>query len=238
MIKIKERVKYFVKIHKELHGNKYDWIDIHKDIISKYPDYDSYEIMDEIGKQWEIIKNENKKYGLFIGRCMPFTNAHSAIIQEIIRDGRIPIIILGGKGKTDERHPLSYEDRVKLIKKVYPFGCKFIGIEDKDDWTEWYNSVHNEIDKLNILSKQIVLYAHEKEMDKVSFEYRGKEYKNASYVDMFRENGIKIKEIEAITCTYGDIIHATDVRKDEDIAKRNLDARIYRTLKDKYGWWK
>ena len=36
----------------------------------------------------------------------------------------------------------------------------------------------------------------------------------------------------------GNVIHASDIRKSENTAKNNLDARIYRVLKDDYGWWK
>ena len=55
---------------------------------------------------------------------------------------------------------------------------------------------------------------------------------------MFEENGVKIKVMEEVVCSLGETIHASDVRKNESVAIRNLDARIYKELKDVYGWWK
>ena len=73
--------------------------------------------------------------------------------------------------------------------------------------------------------------------DNKDFEYRGVTYQNESYTKMFEENGVQIKVINEVTCKLGHTIHASDVRDSEEIAKRNLDARIFRTLKDKFGWW-
>ena len=193
-------------------------------------------------QEFENIQGEEtveSSFGLFVGRCMPFTNAHNSIIQDIIRDDRIPIMVLGGKGKVDERHPLSFEDRVKVIKKVYPVSMiKFIGIEDQTNWTTWYDSVKDELINLDIKKEQITLYAHNKPEDNMDFEYRGKQYREESYTVMFTENGVGLKNIDTVTCENGNVIHATDVRNDEEIAKRNLDARVYRMLKDKFQWWK
>jgi len=182
------------------------------------------------------IKPEDK-VGLIIGRFAPFHIGHNAIIQDIIRDGRIPLIILGGMGKEDERHPLSYDDRVKLIKKVYPIGCKFIGLEDKDNWTEWYNSVKENITKMDIKKEQIILYSHNKDIDRLDFEYEGKQYQNEFYSKMFEENGVKIKKLDEFVDNKGKVVHATKVRNSREYAIRNLDARVFRMLEDTYKWW-
>jgi len=234
----KEKVKYYINIHRELHGSTFKWEDVVSDFVREFPDVESMKVLYEIEKQEEDYRNNFKRYGIFLGRFMPFTDAHSAIVQEILRDGKIPIIILGGTNKVDDRHPLSYDDRVKLIKKVYPFDCKYIGLEDKNNWTEWYISLIDSITDLNIKLDQITLYYHDKAEDKSDFECLGKYYANENYTTIFRDNNINMKNVDSIKCNLGNVIHATDVRKDENIAKRNLDARIYRALKDKFNWWK
>ena len=240
-----QEMEYFVKVHCELHGRncKTKYASIHADFKNNrkldYTQEQEYSSMDYIDYFFNKYFSDRIEYGVFVGRCMPFHNGHNAIIQKIIRDGKKPIIILGGKGKKDERHPLSFEDRVKLIKKVYPMdGIIFIGLEDQNDWTSWYNSVKQGLIDNDITKEQITLYAHNKPEDNKDFEYRGKWYTNASYTEMFKDNGVKIQEIESITCELGNIIHGTDIRNTEIDAKRNLDARIYRTLKEKYDWWK
>jgi len=240
-----QEIAYFVNIHCELHGRNdtrnYESInsDFKKNRKLEYTQEQNYSAMDYIDYYFRKYFEDKKEYGVFVGRCMPFTNGHNAIIQNIIRDGKIPIMILGGKGKSDERHPLSFEDRVRIIKKVYTMdGIVFIGLEDKDNWTAWYDSVKQAFIDKGINKEQITLYAHNKEIDRKDFEYEGKHYKNEFYTKMFEENGVKIKVMEEVTCKLGHTIHASDVRKDEEVAKRNLDARVYRMLKYKYNWWK
>lgn len=230
-------VKHYIKTHRSLHGIfGFRRESVARDLVASFG-YDAYECLLEVERQEENKVLSDKRYGLFIGRAMPFTNGHDAIIQDILLDGRTPIFILGGKNKKDERHPLTFEERVKLIKRKYPFGCKFIGLEDKDNWDEWYDSVEEELNKITPNMNQFVLYAHNKEMDKKDFFYKGKQYMNESYTKMFEENGIHIKTMDEVTCKLGHTIHATDVRKSEVVARRNLDARIYRSLKDKHNWW-
>ena len=183
------------------------------------------------------IKPEDK-VGIAVGRFMPFHIGHNAIIQDIIRDGRIPVIILGGMDKEDERHPLTYDDRVKLIRKVYPMGCKFIGIRDQDNWTEWYNSVKQAMIDLDIKKEQAVLYTHNKEIDRKDFEYNGKIYQNEFYTKMFEENSIEIKPLKEFVDRKGKVVHASNIRKSEKDGIRNLDARVYMMLKEKFSWWK
>ena len=236
MENFKENIKRYIRTHKELHGKSWRWEDVAKDAASSF-DYDVFECLNEVERQEIQEVKDSKKYGIFIGRAQPFHIGHNAIIQDIIRDGRIPIIILGGMGKEDERHPLSYDDRVKLIRKVYPIGCKFIGLEDKDNWTEWYNSVKENITKMDIKKEQIILYSHNKDIDRLDFEYEGKQYQNEFYSKMFEENGVKIKKLDEFVDNKGKVVHATKVRNSREYAIRNLDARVFRMLEDTYKWW-
>lgn len=235
---IKKNILHYIKVHRELHGICFSYDDTTKDICTSFPEYDKFfvwEIFPELVREFE---NSEKQYGIVVGRFQPFTIGHNAIVQDIIRDGKIPIIMIGGINKKDDRHPLSYDERVKLIKKVYPFGCKFIGLEDKDDWNHWFKQIKEKLFELKADNKQFTLYSHNKDIDRQDFEYNGKHYQNEFYTEIFKENGFKIKNLEEFVDKKGKVVHASDIRKNEQNAIKNLDARIYVTLKNKFGWWK
>ncbi len=232
MINFEKTVKRFVKMHKELHGEiGYDKVAVCKDLLKEF----GYPISDSNA---EIIRQENRQFGLFLGRCQPYTKGHDEIVQDIIRDGKTPIIILGSINKQDEKNPLSFEERKSLIEMIYPKGVMIVGLEDQSDWTTWYESVKAKLVEIYVKKENLTLYSHCKAIDNKDFEYKGKHYKNESYTKMFEENGVKIKNVEEVVCSLGETIHASDVRNNESVAIRNLDARIYRKLKNKFGWWK
>jgi len=239
-----ENVKYFCRMHIDLHGKNqkrsYENIlaDIRKNSEIQYTNDDICFIMDYIDFYYREYLREKKSFGVFLGRCQPFSNAHNETIQEMIRDNVTPVIILGSINKNDDRNPLTFEERKKLIKMIYPRGVIILGLEDKSNWEEWMDSVIELFDNNKMNKKNITLYSHVKDVDKTDFDYKGVEYKSESYTKMFELNDIKIKNIDEKTCFLGNVIHASDIRKDEETAKRNLDARIYRELKDKYKWWK
>ena len=237
MENFQNNVKRYIKTHKDLHGIAWRYEDVARDLATSF-EYDVFECLNEVERQEKQEVKDSKRYGIVVGRFMPFHIGHNAIIQDIIRDGRIPVIILGGMGKEDERHPLSYDDRVKLIKKVYPMGCKFIGIRDQDNWTEWYNSVKQAMIDLSINKEQALLYSHNKEVDRTDFKYNGKIYQNEFYTKMFEENGIEIKLLKEFVDKKGKVVHASNIRNSEKEGIRNLDARVYMMLKEKYNWWK
>ena len=233
----KSKIKHYVKLHRELHGKCAKWEDIRDDFLTSFPEESSGKVIQEIEIQSKKVEKEEKRYGIFIGRVQPFTKGHNEIIQEIIRDGKIPIIIIGSTNKNDEKNPLSYEERVKLIRKVYPFGCKFIELPDKDNWTYWYETVKTNLENIAPI-EQMTIYSHTKEVDKLNFEFKNNLYKQENYIKIFEVEGYNIKYLDEVTCSLGKTIHASDVRKSEGIAMRNLDARIYRELKEKHNWWK
>jgi len=212
-----DNLKYYKRVHKELHGSSFNMQDV---------------INDMLGNK---TKPKSRNIGIFLGRFQPFHNGHNEIIQEIIKDKRIPVILIGGVNKKDDRHPLSFKDRKKLIKLIYP-DIEIISLNDNENWTIWFKNVLKILEKYK--NDDIVIYVHKKDIDKCDFECFGKKYKNAHYSDIFKDNGFKIKNIQEQKCSItGNIIHATDIRNNENIAKNNLDARIYRMLKDNYKWW-
>jgi len=228
-------IGYYIRVHYELHGRKFKWEDCIEDIKNRIKvDYEmNLYIQEEIQK---YLKSKIS-YGVFLGRCQPFTNGHNETIQEMIRDGVTPVIILGSINKTDDKNPLSFDERKKLIKKVYPVGVKILGLEDKTSWEDWMDSALELFRKNEMNPVNMTLYSHVKDVDRTNFEYKGVQYSSESYTKMFELNNINIKNIDEKTCFLGNVIHASDVRKDESIAKRNLDARVFVELK-KMNWWK
>ena len=229
-------VEHYIRIHRELHGKNFRWEDVAKDYIVSFPEEDIYTVYDEIERQEKQKIKNDKSYGLFIGRCQPFTNGHNAIIQKIIRNGKIPIMILGSSNQKNDKNPLSFSDRVTVIRKIYPFGVQFIKMDDYSNWDEWYSKVTESLYTRGITKEQVTLYAHNKEVDNKNFKHNGKQYREASYTEIFKDDGFEIKAIDEVL-DGKEVIHASDIRKDERIAKRNLDARVYRFLKDKMRWW-
>jgi hypothetical protein len=230
MVDFKRNVEHYIRVHKNLHGNSYSELAVAEDLFNSFK-YNRNRSLEEIKNQTNI------EYGLFLGRCQPFTNGHNETIQDIIRDGKIPIIILGSINKLDEKNPLSFEVRKHLIRLIYGNSVIIVGAEDKPDWTEWYQGIKDIIVGLGITKAQITLYSHSKPEDKLDFEYNGKKYENEWYTQIFRDNGVAVKNLDEVVCSLGETIHASDVRRCENIAIRNLDARIYIELKNVHKWW-
>jgi len=219
-------------------GKNLKWLDCYISIETAMKrdnfKFDKYEAYLTFERELQKYLDSKIEYGLFIGRCMPFHKGHNSILQEIIRSGKKPVVLLGGTDKSDERHPLSFEERKRIIKFLYPT-VKVLGIEDKDDWTEWYRNL---IDVVNIPKEQITLFEHTKEQDKRDFVFNGQQYTNESYTKIFKDEGFRIQEVQEVQCSKGEVIHASDIRNNEETAKRNLDARVYIHLKNLKGWWK
>jgi cytidyltransferase-like protein len=178
-----------------------------------------------------------KQYGLFIGRFQPFHLGHQAIINEIILDGKIPIIVIGDDNEADlKRNPLSYEQRKELIQLVYPSECLFVQSFDATDWTDWFTWTISKVAFLTPL-ETVTLYYHNKESDRYKFfEYGGKEYHNEFYTKIFEDYGIKMKSIEFVVRTDIHIkADATNLRESFEDFKHLLDGRVYQALKT-LGW--
>lgn len=172
-----------------------------------------------------------KKYGLVVGRFQPFHYGHQHIINEVLLDGRIPIVCIGDDlGKDVIRNPLTFEQRIELIKRIYPnTEIIFKRIIDDVDWTKWFNQFLFICD-----DKDVALYYNNKEQDRYkNFTVHGKEYHNEFYTKIFEDAGIKLKQVEFVTMqdlkVYAD---ATNIRANLEAFKHLLDARVYWKLKE------
>ena len=181
-----------------------------------------------------------KKYGFVIGRCQPFHYGHQHIINEILLDNLIPIILLGDDNGLDKvRNPLSYEQRVELIKSVYPnTQIIFYKLEDKNNWNKWFDDIGHKVsgESERDVSEATFYYNHKPEDKYDFFECYGNEYINEYYTQIFIDHEVDVKQVSF--ASKDDIkIHATatNIRNDIDNLKHLLDARVYWKLKE-WGW--
>lgn len=184
------------------------------------------------------MTKEQKNYGLLIMRAQPFHSGHQYIINKIILDKKIPLIILGcDEGNDKIRNPLNVQERIELVKLVYPVECIFDSVKDSNDWNQWFFDIgHAVIGNSGRTKEQITLYTHRKEQDQCDFIHNNKQYINASYPELFEEMGIRVEDLDLRTCILNEEIHGTKIREDEHIARNHLDARVFNKLKD-WNWW-
>lgn len=178
-----------------------------------------------------------QKYGLVIGRFQPFHFGHQNIVNEIMLDGLRPLIAIGSINFNRDmgKNPLSFQERKELIQVIYPTEADIIGLYDFNDWTDWFDNVLNTIKYSALVEpSDVTLYYHNKEVDRTTFTYKGKEYVDKFYTDIFKENGFNMKQIEFVDRADFKIdSNARDIRSDIEGFKHFLDARIYRILKSK-----
>ena len=196
---------------------------------------DDKEVLEAIENMAQIVKRcsdriKDREYGVFMGRFQPFHKGHQKIIDEIIKDDKEPIILIGSINQTGERHPLTFEQRKELISVIYNIH-DIIGIEDFEDWTQWKNNVISVLSNTTDLSfgamkEKVTIYVSKKEEDCCTFECDGKVFENCHYIDIFKELGFNIKEVDPFTIN-GDIIHATEIRKSKDYAKRVMNECVF-----------
>lgn len=232
MNKFKQDVIKYIKIHQQLHGASFDINSVANDLHQSF----MYGITDCI-KQIRIqLENQahtildDKKYGVIIGRFQPFHNGHQAIINEIILDGRTPIIVLGSKSTNNSRNPLTFDERIELIKLIYPHNVIFLGVNDyPNDDTSWFNEIVVNITSITDVNN-CTFYTHDKDSDIYTYTVNNKVYADTHYSAILKDYGLATKDISSVTCKFGNTIHASDIRNDINIAKLNLDARVFNKL--------
>lgn len=194
-------------------------------------------------------KSQTINFGIYIGRFQYLTIGHETIVNEILLDGRIPVIVIGSCNKHDENNPLSYEERVQQFKLVFPdTEMLFVKADDYDDWDTWYfemmvnidNTIskymqHCNTDSNVFLTPDSLMYINNKKEDRIPhFTFYSKKYTNAFYTDIFKDNGWKVKEVShTIKIGISKDISARHVRADLEANKYMLNYRIYNYLKAK-----
>lgn len=185
-----------------------------------------------------------------MGRFQPFHLGHQAIINEIMLDGRIPIIVYGSSNDDRDlvKNPLTAKQRMYLVDSIYPDEL-FIHVASNDftNWTLWYDQMMKAVTSKYIyftnfkkarvyLQKDVVIYHTNKEVDRTDFWYNGKQYVNTWYTDIFKDNGFELKH--SSFNEHPDLqinANARDIRQDLEANKHLLDARVFHRLKS-LGW--
>ena len=227
-------IKHQYKILKELHGASTPEESL-KEIVAK-----DFSVPIEVVEFAIDVTNVPivQEYGAINGRFQPPHHGHLHIINEVLLDGRIPIIIMG-EGDTNDKNPLTIEQRKILIKLVYPnTQIIFVTVNDNDNWSDWFDDMgHALVGTSGRHRDQVILYYNNKEVDRYDyFEVYGKEYYNEFYTKIFEDNGIRTQKVAFVERT--DIVidaHATNIRDNIEAYKHLLDARIYWKLKE-WGW--
>lgn len=177
------------------------------------------------------------KYGALNLRGQPPHMGHQAIVNEMVLDGLTPILILGSSNNNRDldKNPLTYDERVDLWELLYG-NIEMIYIESWDQSNEtWYEEIHKGISTITNI-KNVVMYYHDKEVDRTTFEYWGVTYKDTFYTDIFRDNGWKMKQVAFANRSDIKIdANARDIRHNLEAFKHLLDGRIYNRLKE-LGW--
>jgi len=173
------------------------------------------------------------EYGLIMGRFQPFHLGHQAIVNEVLLDGKIPIILVGSTNKTGtSKNPLSFNQVKKCIKLIYPNDKIIIkGIEDNTD-DIWMQGIYDILENITDL-KKVTFYYHNKKNDFYNFYYKGRSFSNKKLNFIFEhDNLISTKELRFPELDNFEInCHATDIRNDIEGFKHFLDARVYWFLK-------
>ena len=218
-----------IRIHKELHG-KGATVEA---IIADLDITNSQTIEEYIISRLNVKSSE--QFGVFIGRCQPFHLGHQAVVNEIMLDGKKPIIVLGSINKQDEKNPLTYRERYDLIKLVYPKDVIITGCKDNVNWDLWFEGLINSIlQSADTIRDNITIFYHNKPDDRLDFVYKDIEYKNEFYTKVFEIEGIKMKQIDFVNRDDFKIqSNGRDIRHNIEGFKHFLDARVYWSLKEK-----
>ena len=156
------------------------------------------------------------QYGILIGRFQPLHKAHQSIIDEIMHDGRKPIIFIGSSNKSDEKNPFSYAERAAMIHDIYGGNVLTLPLADHEDDHIWASWVCSALARANILVDDCLIYYFLKEDDfnisKLLPEFR---FKRPTYPEI-----------------YG-LISASNIRDDPQGNKQYIDGRILKILEGK-----
>lgn len=189
------------------------------------------------------------KYGLISMRAQPFHRGHQEIVNEILLKGLTPIMVLGSSnhGRNLGKNPLTYAQRKELIRLIYPnIPIVFVRGVDYANWDEWCKemifgvgkTLANEFDreKTKPLQEDIIIFHNDKEVDKTSFTFNGKDYIDTWYTDIFNDKGFETREVQFVSRDDIKIdSNARDIRDNLEGLKHLLDARVYFKLKE-WGW--
>lgn len=246
MTEFESNVRQYIKTYKLLHGSSEVYSLKSKsfivdDLVESF-DYNVDDCFAEINKiqiQESLDLFGDTQYGMMLGRFQPFHFGHQNIVNEIILSGKKPIILIGSinEDRNVNTNPLTFEERKSLIEIIYPNNeVEILGIKDMNSWDDWMNNVIKTIKNARIKIKNVTLFFHNKEIDRLDFEYNNVLYTKEFYTKMFEIQDIKMQPIAFVDRKDFNIdANGRDIRHNLDGFKHFIDGRVYWELKKK-GW--
>ena len=177
-----------------------------------------------------------KKYGIILGRFQPFHTGHEHIVNQILKEGYEPVIFIGSVNKLNDKNPLTFEQRKKLIKLIFPDIKHIYPLEDKKDWDKWWYNLEKKLKNISNNKDDIVFFTHKKTKDKCKFIFKNKEYFD-NYQIIFELEEYKTKNISSYKIN-NKVIHATNIRKNKNYGKIFLRKKVYDWLEKNNFWEK
>jgi len=96
------------------------------------------------------------KTAAFVGRFQPFHRGHKKVVEEYSGDYDLKILIGSSEKEGEEKNPLSFEERKKLIELCFP-DIEIIGIADEDGGEEgnkrWMEKLKEKSDAEIVISR-------------------------------------------------------------------------------------
>jgi len=154
-------------------------------------------------------------YGIMIGRFQPLHLGHCHIINQIIKTGHNPVIVIGSANKERDlaKNPYNYTTRKEMVNAIYPKITQFIPMNDCNSMEKWYNSLINKMKLMGLNKKNTVIHYSRKPIDCQDFIFEKIKYKDTHYCDVFEYQGWKTFQYDLLYDKNGRIISASNIRK-------------------------
>ena len=165
-----------------------------------------------------------EKYGIILGRFQPFHKGHESLVAAVKAKGLIPVIIIGSSQESGTtKNPYSTNQRADMILSIYP-DVRLGKVPDDVSWERW---VQNLIAAIPVPLPQATLVVHNKEEDRMDFSYKGQDFKNTFYSDIYNTEGLHTTVVN----TPGIKVRATMIRDDLEKHKDFLSESVYSIMK-------
>jgi bifunctional NMN adenylyltransferase/nudix hydrolase len=163
----------------------------------------------------------NSTLGVVVGRFQPLHKGHCAVIDHALRHSDRVMVIVGSSNVVDERNPFTTEERISMLKLLYPY----IDIASKKDVQgddfKWASQLALTVMAFTKIPKveHVKLFYHRKLQDEKS---------GSHYMDLLVDAFTRMQwptTIETLPMTHK--IHATDIRYEYLHDQDNYHARSF-----------
>ncbi len=159
------------------------------------------------------------QYGILIGRFQPLHKAHQAIIDEIMHDGRKPIIFIGSSNKLDDKNLFNYIERASMIHSIYGGDVVTLPLPDNESDVKWGEFLSTTFTNIRIKAKDCKAY----------YFYKKGDFDISAYIPYLEVKRPTYPQI------YG-LISASAIRANPQENKQYLHGNVLKVLEDKLLW--